>query len=345
MLPEGNSYNTPAKPDPVNINAPRDYDANTYLHELCARGSSPALIREAVKMGADINKLNRQNMPPLGVAILKGYKDTVETLLDLGADMFFDTGKEAFFNATYLAASSGNKEKLDVILAKGGGVYVNRPGIDGEGNGGWHALHIALKRWHDDLIPTLVEAGAFLDTEAGYNKATPLMLAISNDSEGSVTKLVTRGASLEYKQSETGNTPLLHACANGKPWVAERLLLLGADPEARNNESRNALMLAAANGNLRLVNELLKYKPDLNARAKNGETALMLAASGGNTEVVNALLKAGADPLLTDTFNKSATAYAESRNNYSTRWALEEAEKLALQKQFEATYKKLKPGG
>lgn len=391
-MPEGNFYNAPARPDPANVNAPRDYDANTYLHELCQRGAPAHLIREAVAMGAQINALNKNSLPPLGLAIAGGHVETARAMIEAGAELYFpvETGPRAnfegrgasFFNAVYLAADGGSREMLDLVLKKGGGAFVNCPGIGVYGyDDKWHALHIAVKRWKTDLIPLLLDAGAFVDEEAGASKETPLMLAVSNDSGEAVARLLRQGAALEHRHSASGDTPLLHACRNDKRSAGESLLKFGADAQAANNEGRTPLMLAAKQGSLKLVEEILKQNPDVNARGQNRETALMLAAEGGYSEIVTLLLKKGADPLLADAFNKSARNYADNapqRNSYgrrynngfddgyydeygyngrgydgrsssssssnsgSVRLILEEAEKAALQKQFEASYNKLK---
>ncbi len=355
-------YNAPQKPDAASVNAPRGYDGNTYLHELCERGAPASLIKEALAMGADINALNKQKLPPLGLAIMRGEVATVRTLAEAGAELYFPVGKNGpdtlNFNATYFAAAFGCRDKLAVVLEKGGDAFVNCTGIDNVGfDNKLKPLHAAISKWKAESIPLLVDAGAFVNEEAGFAKETPLMLAVSNDSEDAVIKLVKRGASLEYKHSETGNTPLGYACSLDKRWTAQKLLALGADTQATNSKGRSPLMQAATLGNSLLVTEILKSTPDVNARDNEGQTALMLASARGSSETVNLLLKAGADPLLTDSFNRSARTHALNSNNsgyntsrydnyggagHSISWILEEAEKSALQKQFEKTYDQLK---
>lgn len=359
VAPEGFN-NAPPKPDASSINTPRGYDGNTYLHELCDRGAPANLIKEAVALGADINALNKQKLPPLGLAILRGETATVRAMVEAGAELYFAVGKSGKdtlnFNATYFAAAFGSRDKLAVVLEKGGDAFVNCSGIDQSGyDNGLKPLHGAISKWKADSIPLLVNAGAFVNEEAGIAKETPLMLAISNDSEDAVMKLVRSGASLEYKHSESGDTPLIHACTFDKRWTGQRLLALGADTQAVNKKGRTPLMQAASLGNSTLLAEILRNKPDVNARDFEGQTALMLAAARASSETVNLLLKSGADPLLTDTFNRSARTHAVNSNNsgynnnrydgygssgsgHSVSWILEEAEKSALQKQFEKTY-------
>lgn len=362
MPPEGTFYNAPQRPDAANVNAPRGYDSNTYLHELAERGAPASYIKEALKLGADINALNRQKMPPLGLALQRGNLETVKALIEAGASLYFETGRMTgidgpvvlYFNATYTAAAGGDKAKLALVLQNGGGAFVNCPGTESDGyDNKLKPLHAAIRKYKSEVIPLLADAGAFLDEEAGFSKETPLMMAVANDSEDAVVKLVKRGASLEYKHSETGDTPLIYACSSDKRWTADKLLTLGADAHAANNKGRTPLMLAAERGSDTLVKSILAQKPEVNAADREGVTALMLAAGRGSSDLVKLLLQAGADPLLADKFNKSARAYAENsyNNGYNSRgyyggssgghsasWILEEAEKSALQKEFEKTY-------
>ncbi len=349
---EGIPFHAPARPDPSNLNAPRDTEGNTYLHELCALGAPPALIAEAIKLGADPNALNRKKLPPLALAITKGKPETVAAMIDAGAELYFKTGektwgepRQEFFNATYLAAIEGLRDKLDVVLAKGGGAFVNCTGMDADGSASsMTPLHAAIKKSKTEFIAPLHNAGAFLDVAAGGDGSTPLFIAIANNSATMVNRLAELGAGLECRHADTFNTPLLYAAFHDKAWAAEKLIRLGADVNAVNKDGKTALMLAAEQGSIKMVGDLLKAGAKPNAKTAKGETALMYAAEKGQTEVINMLVRGGADPLLADVFNKTALAHASDKNaSYYTRTALEEAEKTALLKSFEKSYKKYRP--
>jgi ankyrin repeat protein len=341
-----NSYNLPSRPDPKNINLPRDSDGNTYLHELVRKNAPLDVIREAVALGANVNALNKKNMPPLGMAIQSAEPETVKLLLDLGAEIFFPVNKSMNFNAVYLAADTGREPALDILLKNGGGAYVNSPGLTQEGwDSKWLPLHIAVKTYHHDMIDALVNAGALVNAEAGADHSTPLMLAIDNNTSSGVRKLLNAGADLELRQSDTGRTPLDYA-ATRRGGVAARVLIeFGADPNAMDKSGMTPLMLAAENGDIGMTNILLDGKAaiDLPRGGGNAETALMKAAQKGSSDVVRLLLKAGANPILTDSFNKTALKYAEDAYQHNTRFVLEEAEQKALQAQFETIYRKYRP--
>jgi ankyrin repeat protein len=174
---------------------------------------------------------------------------------------------------------------------------------------------------------------------------TPLMIAIDNNAASGVRKLLNAGADLELRQSDTGRTPLDYA-AYRRDGVAARVLLdFGADPNAMDKTGMTPLMFAAENGDTGMTNILLDGKAsiDLARGGNNKETALMKAAQKGSSDVVRALLKAGADPIMTDAFNKTALKYAEDAYQHGTRFVLEEAEQKALQAHFETSYRKYRP--
>ncbi|MEZ0226557.1 MAG: ankyrin repeat domain-containing protein [Alphaproteobacteria bacterium] len=346
MAPEyGSSF--PSRPERVNINLPRDSDGNTYLHELCKKDAPIPLIREAVqKLGANINAVNKKNLPALALAIQYAKPEVVACLLDMGAEMYFQTTKADPFNAIYLAADLGKAGALKTIIEHGGGTHVNDIGMGQDGFGSKiTALHIAVKNYHFEMIEPLAEAGAFLNAEAGFDKVTPLFLAIANNSDSGVRKLLNAGADLEHRHSDTGRTPLIYAAYHRDGTAARALIDFGADVNARDNSGQTPLMYAAENGDSYMVDRLVAAKADVNLRRKgnNNETALMKAAAKGSSDSVKSLLRGGADPSLGDAFNKTATQYAGDNYQHGTRFVLEEAEQKASVAHFENTYRKYRP--
>jgi uncharacterized protein len=346
LAPEFGS-NFPSRPERTNIDLPRDQDGNTYLHELCKKDAPVPLIREAVeKLGANINAVNKKNMPALALAIQYAKPEVVACLLDMGAEMYFQTAKADPFNAIYLAADLGKADALKTIIEHGGALHVNDIGIGQDGYGSKiPALHTAVKNYRYDIIEPLVQAGAFLNEEAGFERVTPLFLAIANNSDKSIRQLLEAGADLERPQSDTGRTPLIYAAYHRDGNAARVLIDFGADVNARDNSGQTPLMYAAENGDSSLVEKLVAAKADIDRRrtGNNGETALMKAAQKGSSETVKTLLKAGANPLLADAFNKTAVQYASDNYQHGTRFVLEEAEQKASQAHFENTYRKYRP--
>lgn len=341
----------PSKPDPAFVNQPRDQDGNTYLHELCRKDAPADVIRAAVKeLKADVNLLNKRGLPPLAVAIQNAKPETVALLIELGAELDIPlapkTNPKLHFNAAFMAADSGRAAALDVILAKGGGLYVNSPGVTRDGYASdLLALHVAVKNYHTDLIAPLIKAGALVNETAGFDQTTPLNYAILNNNETGIKRLVDAGASLESRSSD-GRTPLIYAASNRVGRAVMKLLELGADTEAQDNTGKTALMHAAQTGDYPTCEYLLKAGAKPDARDAEGKTALMYAAQKGDSNVAKLLVREGADPLLTDQFNRTAMRHAENTYGNGARWVIEEAEASALHKRFEKAYDdaKKRPG-
>lgn len=342
----------PSKPDAGFVNQPRDQDGNTYLHELCRKDAPLELIKAAVtELKADINLLNKRGLPPLGIAIQNAKPETVAALIDMGAELNLPiapkTNPKLNFNAAFMAAETGKAGALETIIAHGGGLYLNSPGVTRDGYASdLLALHAAIKNFHTDLIAPLIKAGALVNEPAGFDHATPLSYAILNNNESAVKKLVNAGANIESRGVD-GRTPLIYAACNRVGRSVLKLLELGADTEAQDNSGKTALMHAAQAGDYAACDYLLKAGAKPDARDSEGKTALMYAAQKGDSNVAKLLVREGADPLLADHFNRTAMKHAEA--NYGgngARWVIEEAEAAALHKRFEKAYDaaKKRPG-
>lgn len=323
-------------------------DGNTYLHELCRTDAPPELVREAVlELGANIDIRNKKDMTPLGVAITSGNSRLVKCLLDLGSEMFFDIDSQRRFNALFLAVYTGQDKVVKTLLENHADIFVNQIGVTPEGKfEGLSCLHIAIKMSRSECVRPLIAAGAFLDMESGPERLTPLQLAAQQNQGIIIARLLEAGAELDQPQSGSGMTALHYAVQSGRSTTVQQLLQAGADVNAVTEAGLTPLMLAAGDGNLILVRMLLDAGAETNIRRLpgNGETALMRAATkNGGLEVIRLLLNSGADPLLTDAFNRTAARLADHSHMVNHYALLKEAEALAEQKFFEKNYRKHRP--
>lgn len=62
-----------------------NHDGNTLLMLAAYSGNIDA-VRELVKRGADVDRVNNRNQTPLAGAIFKKEEEVIEVLLDAGAD-------------------------------------------------------------------------------------------------------------------------------------------------------------------------------------------------------------------------------------------------------------------
>lgn len=351
---------------PQLINTPVTAEGNTYLHELCLKNAPVEQVCEAVlKHGAHTEVLNKKFISPLGIAIINNNLEMIQCLIDLGAKLYFHAGQGKNFNALAVAISAGHADALNLLIKNGGGLYVNEPAWpQGEApsvkvTSSWSKMTVtvekeilpclshAVRENRPGLIEILADAGAFLNREAGKENQTPLLLAVARNDIVMVEKLVNAGAEIDQLQSSSGMNALHHALAADKSDMVARLLKLGADPNATTADGQTPLLLCAGKPNepsaLASTQRLLEAKADVNCKSMgdNKDTALHRAATRGNSRVIDALLNGGADPLLTDAFNKTAAHYARDKKLTGIAGKLEEAEGIAEQKLFEKAYDKL----
>lgn len=139
----------------------------------------------------------------------------------------FPAALEATSSALFAAAQLGDIAAIKRLLAAG--VDVNSWNT---GAGGWTALVIAAVSGHEDVVTTLLDAGADVDA-----------------------------------RSEGGATPLMAAALTGQSAVAEALISAGADTKAANASGVTALHIAKQKGHIEIAG-LLAPKPAPTAKPK-----------------------------------------------------------------------------
>ncbi len=336
----------PQKPSRDAINTPVSaLDGDTYLHKLCAMKAPVELIKEAVfSLGADVQALNRFQVPPLGVAIAGGDLRIIRCLIEeCRAELFFSVGGKPCFNAAATAVLFGREDALRVILDNGGGAYVNVPWPDA---GGLCCLSLAILQDRLCLVDALLATGAFLSREEGGEKMTPLHRAAHLGDRAMIKKLFEAGAALDQRQSASGMTALHYAASSGKFYAIDYLLQQGADPNAVTAAGLTPLMLAIMSGssvmslNAALVSRLIDGGADVNYQRPDNpkDTALHFAAARGDNDSVVTLLRSGADPLLADAFNRTAARAARIASYSALANKLDDAARKAEQAFFEKHY-------
>ena len=72
------------------VTQPTDEDGTTLLHVAAASSSVPAVLKQLLQHGADINIQDQDGSTALHVAALWGNMQTLGQLLDRGADPFIE---------------------------------------------------------------------------------------------------------------------------------------------------------------------------------------------------------------------------------------------------------------
>ena len=187
--------------------------------------------------------------------------DELKALLDSGVDvnMIISSGDSLLMTA----CSYSNSEMVKLLLTY-------NPNIDYQDEYGNNALNLAIdNKWHyKEMIPLLLEAGAYPNSKAGAGRTAQKVSTVLSK----VTSLALNNKSEEEYQ------------------IVEMFLSHGADPNiAHKTAGSIPLMAAAYKGDVRLVKLFLKYGVDPNLKDKQGRTALDMAKKKNQQEVIDLL--------------------------------------------------------
>lgn len=187
----------------------------------------------------------------------------------------------------FIAAATGNLDKLQAALAAGGDP--SAPSADGR-----TPLVMAARAGHVDSIRALVGAGADPGAAAGIF-GTPLGFAASEGHLDAVRALVELGAPLDPRAPEE-SAPLVSAVDMDDPEILRYLVSAGASIEQTNRYGQTALIVSAIQGKARAAAALLELGASREARDRvMGQTALEHAGERGHERLV-ALLSGAAVP-------------------------------------------------
>lgn len=255
------------------------------LHDAVRHGDL-AQIEALVTSGeAHVDSRDEQNgATALLLAAGKGKRQVVERLLELGADINAQGGKNSMA-ALHGAAKNGHFAVVE-LLVQAGGSTIDMNALDGSG---CTALYWATRKGHLKIVEFLLDHGA--DTEATGADWRPLHTACTKDNLEMVTLLLAKGARVDAAM-EFGVTPLDFTATQGSTEVAQVLLDAGADINNRDEKTATTpLHRAAIRGDLEMVTLLVSRGADVGSETLDGgATPLFAAAEFGHLEVVKCLM-------------------------------------------------------
>lgn len=268
-------------------------------------------------MGADPNIQSEYAPSALQVASAVGHLEVVEKLLRAGADSNLQS--EKYGTALQAASVNGHMAIVERLIANGADVNV-------QGGEYGTALMGALVAGHHAIVNQLLEAGADIHLEGGIYNNTLQAASFVGENE-LIRKLLKTGADVN-KQGGRYGTALQAAAFNGHYRTVELLLEAGADVNLEGGEYGYALQAASANNHGKIVNVLLDAGADVNAQGGRRFTALLAAiAEEGNMGIIERLLEAGADiNIQTYTGNALHTAVRVGRKDVVDRLLKEGAD-------------------
>ena len=184
-----------------------------------------------------------------------------------------------------------------------------RADVEAQSKEGASAVMISAEEGYEELLSSLLDAGAYVDVRHPKKQKTPLWYACSNGMTSVVPILLAHGACVDHAD-ELGITPMIRAARNGHAEAIAACLAGGAQPETADKKGNTCLMVAARLAHSAVVRQLLDAKADVGTRRPSGATALLDAAESGDEPTVQLLLDAGADVGTVDAVGTSALTIA-----------------------------------
>ena len=244
------------------------------------------LIKDAVILGADINKLYvpDDRNPSYKQTLLCYYSEMddisiAKWLLENGANV----NKTDVDKVSPLSLAIENARSIDMaeLLLKHG-ANPNKPDIDGN-----TPLYMAVTLRRPDMVELLLKHGA------NPNDNLSLFTAMSDERFDIAELLLKNGTNPNTQRDSNGNTPLLLECIKKNKQGVELLLKYGADPN-KASAYELPLVVACKNSNLEIVRLLLNYGADVNKPDPYRTTPLMEACINKRLRIIKLLLKYGA---------------------------------------------------
>ncbi|KAK7711260.1 hypothetical protein SLS63_012693 [Diaporthe eres] len=260
------------------------------------------------------------NEPPRGyygqtaiqAACMHGHQQTVQILVDAGADFHVCGGNNFQRNAFQIACGQGNEEIVDILLKAGAKVnevsktsasslkVSSSPSVVTRYNGRT-ALQAASERGHVHLVSRLLDLGADVNAPPSPTAGYTAVQAAAGGGYTEIVKLLLQhgadinAASAKYK----GFTALQGACLGGHIDLVDLLLQAGADVHALGGIYGDGMALhaAAEKGHVEIIKRLIAAGADVNAystKRGRGQTALQCATVGGHVKAIQFLKDNGA---------------------------------------------------
>ncbi|GIK05315.1 hypothetical protein Aspvir_009421 [Aspergillus viridinutans] len=295
-----------------------------------AKHGSEHKVRSLLKRNASVDALLRY-WTPSAYATKNHHLQVV--LLLLRQTKGVDLSDDFLPSAVTSAVTFDDEQCLEFLLEKG---KLDQP----DRSYGYTVLHHAARRGDLAVVKWLLNRSVGVDA-AGYDKRTPLMLAVYSRNDAVVEQLLQHGARLDAP--DTHRATALHwalpdwadpsleiSNCNSTLWVdlirglpvnsniVRMLVEAGADLEAKNSMDETPLARAAINGSASAVRLLLEKGANVESRDKWGFVPLLLAAEKGHTAVVCLLLEYGASIESANADGNTALMLAADNGHHET---------------------------
>jgi ankyrin repeat protein len=214
--------------------------------------SSQERIRFLIAKGADINALDPQGYAPEYTAARKRHPELIALFADLKANL--NAPDADGMTPLQHAVMRNHVPTVNMLLQRG--ADIEKPNREG-----YSPLALALAEAKFEVAKVLLDAGAHIDTTAGPQALTPLMIAASQVSPGEGAIFL------------PGSTRPID--------LARELMQKGANVNAQSKSGVTALMIAAARNVAPMIGLLVQSGAKLDIKQAQGKTAADIAAQNG----------------------------------------------------------------
>jgi ankyrin repeat protein len=307
----------------ANVNLRNIHDGNTPLiYALLTRNAE--IVKELLELGAEVNTANSiDGNTPLIYASLMGEDFIANLLISKGADLSLsntnsgDTPLLSAVNKRYvdvvkkLLASGANANQANEITGNTPLIEAIKNVVKEPISKFWDTISaetskvltsiasgraISERKKQDEIINSLIDAGADLDSSNLKNGISPLSCAIESESIDIIQLLIEKGADVTHIKDLTYSL-FAQTINNEKTHLLKKIIDKGLYVDTVNgNDGFTPLLQAIHKGSFAAVKFLTAGKADVNLANKvSGETPLIAAVRKGSIKIVKELLVGGTD--------------------------------------------------
>lgn len=242
----------------------------------------PSEIHRLIKLGANVDATDYQNITPLMYAVANNNITTVKALLEYGPDTEIMT--DAGESALHIAAKDNMLEIAEALIRAEADINIKDPH-------GATPLHYASAYGYFYLSDLLLYYNA--NIEARDNEgSTPLIAAVYSGQADVSDLLLQSGANANAPDNE-GFTPFAIAAQNNDTLLLSLLLEAGAYLYATNDYKYDAMGMAIRNNNTEAY-KFLKTRVDPEMyRGNQILSPILIARKYGRTKILKELEEAG----------------------------------------------------